>query len=171
MDLGPGKVLLRESPGDQQCLQQLHPPDKGVWTVYLPPGLCPGEGSMKLWCSACRGCRAGTAAPGSQREQRPWRAGTGRDPRESASLLTRTRLSQGCQDEHFSRGDPGVVSRGVMEQNGKFLGCWPKGKFHSRSNRRLMPLLVEGWVWSLSYIGKLKSKKKFQNHKGRHDER
>lgn len=84
------------------------------------------------------------AAPGSQGEQRPWRAGIGRGPQEVASLLTRTRLSQGSQDEGFSRGDPGGDKQRGREQNGKFLSCWPKGKFHFRSNRRLIPLLVGG---------------------------
>lgn len=72
-----GRMLLPDSPGDQQCLQRLQ--TRGACTVTLPPVLCPGEGRAG-WHSACRGCPAGMAALGSQREQRPWTAGTGRDP-------------------------------------------------------------------------------------------
>lgn len=79
------------------------------------------------------------------------------------SRETRLRASAAAMGALHGRSRGGK-QRG-REWNRRFLGCWPKGKLHFRSNRRLMPLLMEGWVWSLSYLGKLKSKKKFQNHK------
>lgn len=152
---------------------------KGARAVALPPVSCPGEGSVAGWCSACRGCLAGMATPGLQREQRPWGAGTGTDPQpaqaETPRKLLLYLLGPGFSRETRLRASAATMgalqgrSRGGKQQgrewNRRFLGCWPKGKLHFRSNRRLMPLLVEGWVWSLSYLGKLKSKKKFQNHK------
>lgn len=45
------------------------------------------------------------------------------------------------------------------------MGFCPKRKLNFRSNWGLIPLVVEGWVWLSSYLGKLDNKRKFQKNK------
>lgn len=144
------------------------PQTKGAQTVTLPSVSCPGEGSVAGWRAACRACTAGMATPGLQREQRPWTTGTSRDTQpaqaETFRKLLLYFLGPGfCREARLkaSAAAMGAVqgrSRGGKqwgrEWNGRFWGCWPKGKFHFRSNRRLIPLLVEVWVWSLSKLSR-----------------
>lgn len=119
-----GRVLLRGSPGDRQCLQQLHPldegyPDSGTASRFVPWGGKRGRLALCLqrlpsW-HGYTGSAKGAETPASWRRQRP-PASASRDPREIASVLIRTGLSQGGQAEGFSSstgGSPGVVSSRV----------------------------------------------------------